>query len=265
MSFVANISSKSEENNSDKEVKTGRLVLVRHGQSELNAKNVSTGWIDSALTVMGINQAKKVGNQLKYFGFKPDVVFSSKLSRAVDTAKNILNKLGRPNQKIIQLDDLIERHYGGMTGKNKQESENEYGDMFKKYRRGYAVLPPVMDKDHPYHPDNENSKIPKEQRAIGMPKNGKGAESLEDVVERVKPIWEDELLPRLQNGDKILIAAHGNSLRALSKIIQNMTPEQVEGYEMENGKPVVYDIKSKINSNQWTFKEIGLSGLARAA
>jgi 2,3-bisphosphoglycerate-dependent phosphoglycerate mutase len=248
-----------EKNQTDKTGKTGTLVLVRHGQSEFNAQNTFAGWVDTPLTQKGIDQAIKAGNALKDGKFKPDIVFSSKLSRAIDTGRNVLNALGMPNKEIIQLDDLIERHYGALTGKNKAQAEAELGKKkFNEYRRSYDNPPPAMDESHPCHPDNKTPG----PKVVGMPKNGKGTESLEDVVARVKPIWEEKLLPELQKGKNIMIAGHGNTLRALAMIVKGMSKEEVVGYEMENAKPVMINVTSAKGSNKWKAEEIEVSKFA---
>ncbi len=245
----------------DKEATTGRLVLVRHGQSKFNEENRFAGWVNTPLTQLGVNQAQEAGQQLKQIGFKPDTVISTVFSRALDTAKNILSVLGVTNKQIEQSSAMMERHYGGLTGMDKDEAKAKYGDeQFLAFRRSFNTRPPVMDKDHPYHPDNSSDK----PKVIGMPDNGLGTESLEDVVNRVKPYWEKELLPRLQKGENIMIAAHGNSLRALTMIIKNMSKEEIQTYEMANAKPYVYDITSAKNSTKWDCKEVDIAKAASA-
>ncbi len=248
----------------DKEEKTGRLVLVRHGQSVFNEENRFAGWVDTPLTSLGIKQAQEAGQQLKEIGFKPDVVISTVFSRASETAKTILNVLGVPNKEIVPSSEMMERHYGGLTGMNKSEAKEHYGDeQFLAFRRSFDTRPPVMDEAHPYHPDNKSDK----PKVIAMPENGKGTESLEDVVARVKPFWEKELLPRLQKGENIMIAAHGNSLRALTMIIKNMSKDEIQKYEMDNAKPYVYDITAAKDLKSWQVKDVDIakSGAARVA
>lgn len=245
----------------DREAKTGRLVLVRHGESENNKRDISTGWLDSKLTPHGRTQASDAGRLLRDMRFKPDVAFSSDLSRAVDTGELILRELGSTNVRLIQSPELRERHYGGMTGKNKRDSQAELGeDNFNNIRRGLNTVPPEMDVSNKYHPDNHNSPSNEEERRIrsfGRPPNGRVTESLQDVVDRVRPFWEKEILPRLQNGENVLIAAHGNSLRALTIILNNITDEkEIIDCEMKNGRPVIYDVTSKRGSNTWSVSEV---------
>lgn len=248
MSFAAN-QSKSE-GYMNKEQKTGQLVLVRHGQSVFNAENKFAGWVDTPLTDLGKEQAELTGEKLRKDGFVPDVVFTSDLSRAIDTGKIVLAKMGLPGMHMIQREEVRERHYGGATGWDKAETKAKLGeDGLLTLRRSFDVPPPVMDKDHPYHPQNP-ADVPK---VIDMPENG--TESLKDVVERVKPFWEKEILPRLQKGENIMIAAHGNSLRALTMIVEKMTPDEVKKFEMENAVPVKLEIESAPGTKEWTFKK----------
>jgi 2,3-bisphosphoglycerate-dependent phosphoglycerate mutase len=217
----------------------GKLVIVRHGQSQANLDNVFAGWVNSPLTDTGIQQAKSAGDILKRSGFKPDVVYASTLIRAINTAKEMLTVMGMADKAIIQNADLLERHYGSLTGMDKTKAKATFGDdMFLTYRRSFEEPPPPMDASHPAHPQGSG---PAHLKVIDMPPGGKGTESLSDVVERVKPFWEKELLPRLKKGENILISAHGNSLRALSMIIEGMTPNEVKLYEMDNAVPIGYD------------------------
>lgn len=270
-------------NASQENAKTGRLVLVRHGESEWNKTKTFTGWVDVDLTKKGIEGARSAGQQLKDAKFIPDIVYSTKLSRAYKTAKEMLEVMGTP-KAIVERNEMIERHYGDLTGKNKVQVEEELmakaihsaaekkGDklsideiisgiqagkkQFLGYRRSYGNPPPVMDESNPHHPENTSSNKPKIVMVSG---NDSKTESLKDVVARVKPFWEKELLPKLQKGENIMISAHGNSLRALSMIVQGMSEEKVVDYEIENTKPVVFDIKSKENSKEWTFKEVDIT------
>jgi 2,3-bisphosphoglycerate-dependent phosphoglycerate mutase len=217
----------------------GRLIIVRHGQSQANLDNVFAGWVNSPLTSTGIEQARAAGALLSKSGFKPDVVYASTLTRAVNTAVEILSVMGMPNQPILQKASLLERHYGALTGMDKTRARATFGDdMFLTYRRSFEEPPPPMDESHPAHPKGNG---PAHLKVIDLPPGGKGTEALTDVVDRVRPFWEQELLPRLKKGENILISAHGNSLRALSMIIEGMTPDEVKQYEMDNAVPIGYD------------------------
>ena len=229
---------------------TGTLIIVRHGQSEYNAANIFAGWVETPLTAKGIQQARDTGAILKEHGFTPDIVYSSTLSRATDTARETLAAMGIPGMKIIEDPALLERHYGGLTGMNKKQVEEKFGpEQFKIYRRSYDQPPPAMDTTHPSHPENPASA----DKVIGMPPSGQCTESLKDVVDRVVPFWENELLPRLKRGENILVAAHGNSLRALSMIVERMTPDQVKEYEIANGVPIKLEITDNPHTG-WDFK-----------
>ena len=216
----------------------GQLVIVRHGQSQANLNNVFAGWVNTPLTDTGRQQAKSAGLLLKKSGFTPDTVYASTLKRAIDTAKEMLDVMGIGNHPIIQNEALLERHYGKLTGMDKTKAKETFGDVdFFKYRRSFDEPPPPMDATHPAHP---NGNGPADQKVIAMPPSGKGTEALSDVVERVRPFWDNELLPRLKKGEKVLIAAHGNSLRALTMIIEGMDPDQIKQYEIDNGVPIRY-------------------------
>lgn len=212
-----------------------QLVLLRHGQSEFNQSNQFAGWVDTILTPHGVAQAEHAGILLAASAFSPDVVFSSTLSRAVDTAAIILAKLGLFDLEIEQREALLERHYGGLTGMNKDEARNQFGEeKFKQFRRSYDVAPPPIAASNPHHPEHA-AHAPK---VIGIPPQG--SESLAHVVTRVKPFWEGELREEIQSGKKILISAHGNSLRALVMLMEGLSPQQVEVFELENAAPIGY-------------------------
>jgi 2,3-bisphosphoglycerate-dependent phosphoglycerate mutase len=247
----------------EKAKKTGELVIIRHGQSQANLDNVFAGWAETPLTTEGKRQAEAAGDKLRKDGFVPDVVFSSTLERAIDTTKIALNSMGLTvsDDTIIKDPALLERHYGGLTGMDKAKAEEEFGkDKFLEYRRSFDVPPPAMDESHSCHPDNPSQGL----KVIGMPPNGEGTESLSDVVDRVKPFLEKEILPRMAKGEKVLIGAHGNSLRALSMLIEGMTPDEVKGYEIANGVPIKYKIsvpqKSTTEQPTWTFEKSIMTG-----
>ncbi|MEZ5691297.1 MAG: 2,3-diphosphoglycerate-dependent phosphoglycerate mutase [Rickettsiales bacterium] len=266
----------------DSTAKTGRLVLVRHGESEWNQKNQFTGWVDVSLTEKGIEQAKEAGKQLRDSGFQPDVVYSTNLSRASSTAREMLNAMGTPSKEIKIDDRMIERHYGDVTGYNKKQLESDYvqqaikdgkseeeakeiaAGKIKTLRRSYDNPPPAMQDSNPYHPNKNSQKGEGEPKFIIVPDNDAKTESLSDVVKRVKPFWEEEILPRLQNGENIMISAHGNSLRALTMIIKNMSKDQIIEYNMDNAKPYIYDISSKKGAKDWEYKEVDLAAAAKA-
>jgi 2,3-bisphosphoglycerate-dependent phosphoglycerate mutase len=231
----------------------GSLVIVRHGQSEYNLKNVFAGWVNAKLTQKGIDDAKQSGVDTKKYNFTPDIVYSTRLERAYNTAVEFLAGLGVSGLEIKKVDAMLERHYGGLTGMNKAEAKEKFGDEeFQKYRRSYDTPPPAMEVSHPSHPENPAAA----DKVIGMPTTGKGTESLSDVVARVKPFYDAELAPQLKAGKNILIVAHGNSLRALSMIIEGMTPEQVSKYEIGNTEPIKFNFTLKNGELALESKEV---------
>ena len=213
--------------------KMGRLIIIRHGESEFNQQDRFAGWVDTPLTEKGKEQAKAAGDIIRKSGFTPDIVFTTRLSRARDTAKAILNALGTPRKTMIESDALLERHYGDITGlKKKETSEARKNEPY--FDNPYDNPPPPMTINNPHHPDNPSQEI----KVIGFPENGKGAESIGDVVERVRPLWNEEILPRLQKGENILISTHSNTVRALNMIIKNLPPEQLKATKVPNATPV---------------------------
>ncbi|MDQ0317017.1 2,3-bisphosphoglycerate-dependent phosphoglycerate mutase [Amorphus orientalis] len=186
------------------------LVLVRHGQSEWNLKNLFTGWHDVGLTDTGRAEAKKAGELLKADGYKFDVAFTSDLKRAQDTLKIILGELGADNLPVIKDQALNERDYGDLTGLNKDDAREKFGeDQVHIWRRSFDVPPP-------------------------------GGESLKDTAARVLPYYETEIKPKVLAGEKVLVAAHGNSLRALIMEIEGLSGEEIIKRELATGVPIIY-------------------------
>jgi 2,3-bisphosphoglycerate-dependent phosphoglycerate mutase len=192
----------------------GKLVLVRHGQSEWNLKNLFTGWTDVALTEKGIAEARAAGQRLKAKGLRFDLCFTSALSRAQNTLKLILEELGQSGLPETRDLALNERHYGDLTGLNKDDARKKWGEeQVHVWRRSYDVPPP-------------------------------GGESLKDTLARALPYYVHHILPRVLEGNSVLVVAHGNSLRALIMAIEGLTPEQILKRELETGVPVYYQIKA---------------------
>ncbi|MGH2340041.1 2,3-bisphosphoglycerate-dependent phosphoglycerate mutase [Segnochrobactraceae bacterium EtOH-i3] len=198
------------------------LVLVRHGQSEWNLKNLFTGWKDPDLTEQGVKEARAAGKRLKEMGLQFDVAFTSALTRAQNTCKLILEELGQPDLPVIKDQALNERDYGELTGLNKDDARAKWGEeQVHIWRRSYDIAPP-------------------------------GGESLKTTGDRVLPYFEAEILPRLKKGERVLIAAHGNSLRALIKALEDLSVEQILKRELGTAVPVVYhlDAEGKVVSVQ---------------
>ena len=186
------------------------LVLVRHGQSDWNLKNLFTGWKDPDLTEKGQAEAKAAGQRLKALGLNFDMAFTSALTRAQHTCTLILNELGQDNLKTIREQALNERDYGDLSGLNKDDARAKWGEeQVHIWRRSYDVPPP----------------------------NG---ESLKDTVARVLPYYCQEILPRVLRGERIIVAAHGNSLRALVMVLDRLTPDTIPTMELDTGVPLVY-------------------------
>lgn len=231
-------------NFAQKETKIGQLVIVRHGESEANLEGVFAGWVDTPLTQTGRKQGNNAGTTLRQSGFNPDVVYSSPLSRAIDTAKEALKAMGMITKPIIPVQELIERHYGALVGLTRKKAEELYG-IYGDHRS------PPMDATHPAYPGGS---APREKQVIGLPPNGKGAESLEDVVDRIRPLWENKILPRLKRGEKVLIFGHGDSLKALTMLIEGQTLEQIKDYEIPNAVPIKYDFTFQ-EGKEWKVED----------
>ncbi|MGY0501853.1 phosphoglyceromutase [Nocardia sp. FBN12] len=213
---------------------TYTLVLLRHGESEWNALNLFTGWVDVQLTDKGIAEGKRAGELLKEAGILPDVVYTSLLRRAISTADNALGTADRHWIPVVRDWRLNERHYGDLQGKNKEQVREQYGqEQFMLWRRSYDTPPP------PIQPDNEYSQEGDPRYAgIEVPKT----ECLLDVVKRMVPYWEDTISKELLTGKTVLVAAHGNSLRALVKHLDGISDEDISGLNIPTGIPLVYEL-----------------------
>lgn len=190
------------------------LVLVRHGQSDWNLKNLFTGWKDPDLTEKGQAEAKAAGQRLKALGLNFDIAFTSALTRAQHTCRLILNELNQNDLKTIREQALNERDYGDLSGLNKDDARAKWGEeQVHVWRRSYDVPPP----------------------------NG---ESLKDTVARVLPYYCQEILPRVLRGERVIVAAHGNSLRALVMVLDRLTPDTIPSMELDTGVPLVYRLNA---------------------
>jgi len=218
-----------------------KLVLIRHGQSEWNLSNQFTGWVDVDLSEEGVKQAKNAGKLIKAAGLEFDYAFTSVLTRAIKTLHYALeesDQLWIPETKTWRLN---ERHYGALQGQNKAEAAEKWGDeQVHIWRRSYDTLPPLLNAD------DEGSAANARRYANLDPKMIPGCENLKVTLERVIPFWEDEIAPKLLDGKNVIIAAHGNSLRALSKYIEDISDEGIMNLEMATGEPVVYDFNDKL-------------------
>ena len=219
-----------------------KLVFIRHGQSEWNLKNLFTGWVDVNLSEKGEQEAKEAGRKLKEAGIEFDQAYTSVLTRAIKTLHFALEESGQlwvPETKTWRLN---ERHYGALQGQNKAEAAEKFGEeQVHIWRRSYDVLPPLLSAD------DEGSAANDRRYANLDPRIVPGGENLKVTLERVIPFWEDHIAPDLLAGKNVIIAAHGNSLRALTKYIEQISDEDIMNVEMATGQPVVYDLDDKLN------------------
>lgn len=216
---------------------THTLVLLRHGQSVWNLENRFTGWTDVGLTEQGREEARTAGRLMAEEGLVPDIVFTSVLRRATETADLALEAAGWRDVPIKRSWRLNERHYGALQGLDKKETAARHGDeQVLLWRRSYDVRPPALDRDDPRHPANDElyAGIPPEE----LPPT----EALADVVARMIPYWEEEIVPELEAGKTVLIVAHGNSLRALVKHLDGLSEQEVIDLNIPTGIPLVYTL-----------------------
>ncbi|MFP3713321.1 phosphoglyceromutase [Isoptericola variabilis] len=213
---------------------TYTLVLLRHGESEWNAKNLFTGWVDVALSEKGVEEAKRGGTLLAEAGIAPDVVHTSLLRRAIMTANFALDKADRHWIPVKRSWRLNERHYGALQGKDKKQIREEYGEeQFMLWRRSYDVPPPEIELGSEFSQDAD-------VRYAGEPIPR--AEALKQVLVRALPYWDDEIVPDLRAGRTVLVAAHGNSLRAIIKHLDGIDDETIAGLNVPTGIPLVYEL-----------------------
>jgi len=215
-----------------------KLVLVRHGQSMWNLENKFTGWTDVELSDQGVNEARNAGKLLKEKGYTFDLGYTSVLKRAMNTLDLILEEMGE-SIEIRRSYKLNERHYGALQGLNKAETAEKYGaDQVKLWRRSSNVRPPELSKDDPRYPGND----PKYAGIDNLPTT----ENLEDTIVRVVDYFENEIKKELLSGKNIIIAAHGNSLRALMKYLDNLNEEEVLALELKTGSPICYELDDNL-------------------
>ena len=218
-----------------------KLVLVRHGQSMWNLENRFTGWTDVELSEQGIKEAKEAGKVLKEKGFDFDVAYTSVLKRANDTLKYILEELGEENIPVKKSWRLNERHYGALQGLNKDETKEKYGaEQVLLWRRSTDVRPPALSKDDERYPGNDSKYSKLKENELPT------TENLIDTIERVMVYWNSDIVKDLEAGKRVIIAAHGNSLRGLIKYLDNMTDEEVIKLELQTGNPICYELDDNL-------------------
>jgi 2,3-bisphosphoglycerate-dependent phosphoglycerate mutase len=225
-----------------------KLVLIRHGESTWNLENRFTGWTDVPLTATGVAQARSAGKLLKEAGFEFDLAYTSSLQRAVWTLWHALDTMERVWLPVRHDWRLNERHYGALQGLNKAETAKQYGeDKVLLWRRSYDVPPPALD---PSDPRCERSDP---RYASLAPGDVPLTECLKDTVARVVPFWNDVLAPSIKRGQRVLVAAHGNSIRALVKYLDGISDQDIVGLNIPNGVPMVYELDANLKPLSRTY------------
>ena len=223
------------------EQKIGKLVLVRHGQSDWNLKNLFTGWTDVDLTEQGRREARDAGRTLRDAGLTFDIAFTSVLVRAIRTLWLVLDEMGLMWIPVERHWRLNERHYGALQGLDKAETAAKHGaEQVKIWRRSYDIPPPPLEPDDARHPRHEPryAKLP--------PSTLPGTESLKTTLARVQPYWEDRITAELIAGRNVLVAAHGNSLRALVKMLEDIPDDEIVGLNIPTGVPRLYELDARL-------------------
>jgi 2,3-bisphosphoglycerate-dependent phosphoglycerate mutase len=217
----------------------GKLVLCRHGQSDWNLMNLFTGWTDVDLTEKGNQEAIEAGQLLKELGFEFDIAYTSVLKRAIRTLWHIQDQMDLMWIPVIRDWRLNERHYGGLQGLDKAETAAKYGDdQVHIWRRSYNIPPPDLDADDERNPAHD----PRYAGIESLP----ATESLATTLDRVMPCWNDVIAPDLRAGKNVLIAAHGNSLRALVKMLDNVSDEEITGFNIPTAIPLAYELDDQL-------------------
>ena len=215
------------------------LVLLRHGQSQWNLENRFTGWWDVDLTDKGIEEARAAGRLLREKGLDFDCCFTSVLTRAIRTLHLVLHEMERLWLPVTKDWHLNERHYGGLTGLNKQETIDKVGEeQVRIWRRSFDIPPPPLEETSPYE-------VSRDRRYAGI--DVPETESLKDTIARAVPYYEREIAPALKAGKRVLVAAHGNSLRGIIKYLSDISDEDIIGLEIPTGKPIVYDLNDDLS------------------
>jgi 2,3-bisphosphoglycerate-dependent phosphoglycerate mutase len=241
---------------------THTLILLRHGNSEWNQKNLFTGWVDVHLTEQGIAEAKRAGELLTAAHLLPDVLYTSLLSRAIQTANLALDVADRAWIPVKRSWRLNERHYGALQGKDKAQTLAEYGaEQFQLWRRSFDVPPPPLDDSSEYSQVND-------PRYVGIDGELPNTECLKDVIDRMVPYWESDITVDLAAGKTVLVTAHGNSLRALVKHLDGISDEDIAELNIPTGIPLVYTLDEKfmpIGAGRYLDPEAAAAGAAAVA
>jgi len=227
---------------------SGKLILVRHGQSVWNVENLFTGWHDVDLTDLGRREAEQAGRELLALDLAPQIAFTSVLKRAIRSLWLILDTMDRMWIPVERSWRLNERHYGALQGLNKAQTVAQHGEaQVKIWRRSYDIPPPPLGLDDPRHPRFD-------PRYAGLdPGLLPAAESLKDTLGRVLPFWESRIVPELRAGKNVLIVAHGNSLRALVKMLDMMSERDIVEFNIPTGIPILYELDEQIQATSRRF------------
>ena len=218
----------------------GKLVIIRHGESQWNLENRFTGWVDVDLSTKGVEEARMAGTLLGSLGIEFHHTYTSLLKRAIKTHFLALESMDRLWYPVTRTWRLNERHYGALQGLNKDETAKKYGDaQVKIWRRSYDTLPPALDPDSPMNP--------KQDLRYSFLSEPPLAESLETTIRRVMPVWNDDIAPKLAAGENLLIVAHGNSLRGLVKHIKKLSNEEILELNLPTASPWLFEFDSKLN------------------
>lgn len=218
-----------------------KLIFSRHGESEWNVANIFTGWVDVDLSEKGVGEGKAAGALIKDDGYKIDVAFTSYLKRAIKTCNYVLENADQLSVPVHKTWRLNERMYGGLTGLDKKETVVKHGaDQVQIWRRSFDIPPPALERDSQYHPLKEAK-----YKNVD-PSDIPDTECLKDTIARVKPYWEATIAPELKAGKTVLVAAHGNSIRAIVKDIEGMADDVIPGLEIPTGTPLVYNLDADL-------------------
>ncbi|XP_060905798.1 phosphoglycerate mutase 1b [Labrus mixtus] len=220
-----------------------KLVLIRHGESCWNQENRFCGWFDADLSETGEQEARRGGQALKDAGYEFDVCYTSVLKRAIRTLWFVLDSIDQMWLPVNRTWRLNERHYGGLTGLNKAETAAKHGEaQVKIWRRSFDTPPPPMDEEHDYYQN-----ISKDRRYSDLTEDQlPSCESLKDTIARALPFWEAEIVPQIKDGKRVLIAAHGNSLRGIVKHLEGMSEEAIMELNLPTGIPIVYELDKNL-------------------
>ena len=240
---------------------THKLVLLRHGQSVWNLSNQFTGWTDVELTEKGVKEAQQASVLLREAGFEFDIAYTSVLKRAVKTLWLVLEGMDLVWIPVSRRWKLNERHYGALQGLDKAETTKQHGpEQVHIWRRSYDIPPPVLTTDDPRHPIHERKYAKLDAQDLPA------TECLKDTLERVMPVWETEIAPDIRSGQSVIIVAHGNSLRALVKMLSNISDEEITQFNIPTGIPMVYELDHELKAlNRYYLGDADAAEKAAAA